>query len=109
MRDPRLLPLLMTEMRTKLVEAGVDPDDDEIEKELARKDGKGRFPKLFEQPARAIETQPRLLTATTFESGSNGKKFSSVWKLSGPTRVRFISAAIFRSLRSAKYRALLRK
>jgi hypothetical protein len=67
MRDPRLLPLLMTEMRAKLVEAGVDPDDDEIEKEFARKDGKRRFPKLFEQRARAIDTQPPLLTATTFE------------------------------------------
>jgi AbiV family abortive infection protein len=67
MRDRRLLPLLMTEMRAKLVEAGVDPDNDEIEKELARKDGKRRFPKLVEERARAVNTQPPLLTATTFE------------------------------------------
>jgi hypothetical protein len=41
MRDPRLLPLLMTEMRAKLVEAGVDPDDDEI--------GKGARPKGWQK------------------------------------------------------------
>jgi AbiV family abortive infection protein len=67
MRDPRLLPLLMTEMRAELVEAGVDPDNDEIEKELARKDGKRRFPKLVEERAQAVNTQPPLLTATTPE------------------------------------------
>jgi hypothetical protein len=38
-----------------------------LEKELARKDGKRRLPKLSEECARALDTQPPLLTATIFE------------------------------------------
>jgi hypothetical protein len=67
MRDPRLRSLLMTEMRAELIEAGIDPDNDEIEKELTRKDGKRRFPKLVEERFKALKTQPPLLTATTLE------------------------------------------
>jgi len=66
MNDSRILKLLLAEMRTKMSEAGVDPDNREIEKELARKDGGRRFAKLLEEKNLAISAQPSLLTATIF-------------------------------------------
>ena len=68
MSDPRILPLLNAEMRAEMIEVGVDPNNCDIEKELALKDSKRRFTKLAEERARAVNTQPSLLTATTFEA-----------------------------------------
>jgi AbiV family abortive infection protein len=64
--DIGVLERLMIEMREKMVEAGADPDNRDIDKELARKDGARRFPKLLEERTDAINTQPSLLTAATF-------------------------------------------
>ncbi len=65
--DPRVAKHLLAEIRSKIVEAGHNPDDDAIEKELARKDGHRRFPKLVAQRAQAFNEQPSLLVGTTFE------------------------------------------
>lgn len=67
-RDVRVLEVLREEMGAKIVEAGGIADSDEIEKELARKDGARRFPKLVDERARAFNGQPSLLTGETFEA-----------------------------------------
>jgi AbiV family abortive infection protein len=67
-RDVRVLDVLREEMGAKIVEAGGIADSDEIEKELARKDGARRFPKLVDERARAFNGQPSLLTGETFEA-----------------------------------------
>ena len=67
MQDRRVLEKLIKETRARMMEMGGDPDDDGIDQELARKDGKRRFPKLLEERAHAVNTQPHLLTATTFD------------------------------------------
>ncbi|MET2829786.1 AbiV family abortive infection protein [Mesorhizobium shangrilense] len=66
MADRRVLERLMVEMRGKMIEAGADPDNRDIDNELARKDGARRFPKLLSERADAINTQASLLTAKTF-------------------------------------------
>lgn len=66
MTDRRVLERLIFEMRETMVEAGADPDNRDVDKELARKDGARRFPKLLEERTDAIITQPSLLTAETF-------------------------------------------
>ncbi len=68
MADRRVLDRLMIEMRERMIEAGVEPDNPDIGKELSRKDGARRFPKLLEERSNAINTQPSLLTGTTFET-----------------------------------------
>jgi AbiV family abortive infection protein len=67
-RDVRVLEVLRDEMGAKIVEAGGIADSDEIEKELARKDGARRFPKLVDERARAFNGQPSLLTGESFEA-----------------------------------------
>lgn len=67
-RDLRVLKILAEEMEAKIAEAGGIANDGEIEKELARKDGGRRFPKLLEERARAFNGQPSLLTGGTFEA-----------------------------------------
>jgi hypothetical protein len=67
-RDRRVLKQLQAEMRAKMVEAGVDPDDGAIERELARKDGSRRFSKLVEERAQTFNIQPSLLSGPTFEA-----------------------------------------
>jgi AbiV family abortive infection protein len=64
--DPRIPAILNQEMRSTMREAGFDPDDDAISKALARKDGHRRFRKLIEERARAVNTQPSLLTGSDF-------------------------------------------
>jgi AbiV family abortive infection protein len=64
--DIRVLERLMLEMREKMVDAGADPDNRDIDKELARKDGARRFPKLLKERTDAMNTQSSLLTAATF-------------------------------------------
>lgn len=66
MADRRVLERLVLEMRERMIEAGMDPDSRDIDKELARKDGARRFPKLLAERSDAINTQPSLLTADTF-------------------------------------------
>ncbi|OBP74352.1 hypothetical protein BAE39_18595 [Mesorhizobium loti] len=61
--DRRVLERLMVEMRGKLIH---DPDNGDIYKELARKDGARRFPRLLAERADAFNTQASLLTANTF-------------------------------------------
>lgn len=68
MADRRVQDRLMIEMRERMIEAGVDPDNRDIGKELSRKDGARRFPRLLEEQSNAINTQPSLLTGTTFET-----------------------------------------
>lgn len=68
MADHRVLDRLRIEMRDEMIEAGGDPENRDIEKELSRKDGARRFPKLLEARSNAINTQPSLLTGTTFEA-----------------------------------------
>jgi AbiV family abortive infection protein len=67
-RDPQVLKQLHAEMRKKIVEAGVNPDDGAIERELARKDGSRRFSKLVEERAQTFNVQPSLLSGATFEA-----------------------------------------
>jgi AbiV family abortive infection protein len=67
-RDPRVLKQFHAELGEKMVEAGVDPHDGVIERELARKDGSRRFAKLVEQRAQAFNEQPSLLSGATFEA-----------------------------------------
>lgn len=66
-RDLRVLAVLRDEMGERIAEAGGVPNDGEIERELARKDGARRFPKLVDERARAFNGQPSLLTGETFE------------------------------------------
>ncbi|TIP24726.1 MAG: AbiV family abortive infection protein [Mesorhizobium sp.] len=66
MADRRVLERLMVEMREKMIEAGADPDSRDIDKELWRKDGARRFPKLLAERTNAISTQPSLLRGITF-------------------------------------------
>jgi len=67
-RDPRVLKHLQEDMRQKMLEAGVDPDDGSIAKELARKDGSRRFRKLVEDRAQAFSARSSLLSGATFEA-----------------------------------------
>jgi AbiV family abortive infection protein len=66
--EPRILKQLRAEMRLKIVEAGGDPDDGAIAKELGHKDGSRRFSKLAEERAQTFNEQPSLLSGTTFET-----------------------------------------
>jgi AbiV family abortive infection protein len=66
--DRRVLERLQAEINAKMVEAGADPHDGAIERELARKDGSRRFGKLVEKRAQAFNEQPSLLSGTTFEA-----------------------------------------
>jgi AbiV family abortive infection protein len=66
--DTRIMHHLQAEIRLKIVEAGGDPDDGAIEKELVRKDGARRFPKLVDERAQAFNEQPSLLSGTNFEA-----------------------------------------
>lgn len=101
--DIRVLERLMIEMREKMVEAGADPDNRDIDKELARKDGARRFPKLLEERTDAINTQPSLLTAATFpERWRNTRRSSPMSKSSGPMRASFSIAATSRWRRSCR-------
>lgn len=73
--DPSILKRFQAEMTAKMVEAGVDPDDGAIERELARKDGSRRFSKLMEERAQAFSGQPSLLSGATFEACLEQYKF----------------------------------
>jgi AbiV family abortive infection protein len=64
-RDPGILKQLQAEIGVKIAEVGVD--DGAIARELARKDGARRFPKLVEERAQTINEQPSLLSGATFE------------------------------------------
>lgn len=66
-RDLRVLKTFQDEMSMRFAEAGGIPNDGAIEKELARKDGARRFPKLLEERERAFTDQPSLLSGATFE------------------------------------------
>lgn len=66
-RDLRVLKTFQDEMSTRIAEAGGIPNDGAIEKELARKDGARRFPKLLEERAQAFNGQPSLLNGANFE------------------------------------------
>ena len=66
--EPQILVQLIVEARTRAVEAGFNPDDDVIEKEITRKDGYGRFHKLVEERSQAFDTLPSLLSGDTFEA-----------------------------------------
>jgi hypothetical protein len=65
--DRRILERFHAELRAKMVEAGVDPDNGTIERELARKDGSRRFSKLMEERTQTFKGQPSLLSGATFE------------------------------------------
>jgi AbiV family abortive infection protein len=66
--DTRIATKLLAELRAKIAEAGGDPDDGAIERELARKDGSRRFSKLVEERAQTFNVQPSLLSGATFEA-----------------------------------------
>ena len=66
-KDVRFLEHLQADLRRKMVEAGHDPDNESIAKELARKDGKRRFQKLVDDRAQDLNSGPSLLTGTTFD------------------------------------------
>jgi AbiV family abortive infection protein len=65
--DRRILERFHAELRAKMIEAGVDPDNGAIERELTRKDGSRRFSKLIEERAQTFKGQPSLLSGATFE------------------------------------------
>lgn len=65
-RDVRILERLRIELSAKIAESGGIPDDDTIAKELARKDGARRFPKLLEEHAHALNNHRSLLNGETF-------------------------------------------
>ena len=67
-REPRVLGHFVAELRSKIVEAGGNPDDDAITKELTRKDGLRRFSKLENERSQAFSVQPSLLSGETFEA-----------------------------------------
>jgi len=66
--DTRIATKLLAELRAQIAEAGGDPDDGSITRELARKDGHRRFSKLVEERAQAVRTRPSLLSGGTFEA-----------------------------------------
>jgi AbiV family abortive infection protein len=65
-RDLRVLKVFQAELSVKITEAGIH-NDGTIEKELVRKDGPRRFPKLLEARAQLFTDQPSLLSGTNFE------------------------------------------
>jgi AbiV family abortive infection protein len=65
-RDLRVLKAFQTELSARITEAGIH-NDGTIEKELVRKDGARRFPKLLEELAQLFTDQPSLLSGTNFE------------------------------------------
>jgi hypothetical protein len=67
-RDLRVLKALSAELRARAEAAGHDPDDREISRELARKDGARRFEKLAAERAQAFNGQPSLLSGSTFDA-----------------------------------------
>jgi AbiV family abortive infection protein len=67
-RDLRVLNVFREEIGARILEARGIPNDGSIERELARKDGARRFPKLLDERARAFDGQPSLLTGETFET-----------------------------------------
>jgi AbiV family abortive infection protein len=67
-RDPRILKRLRAEIGIKIAEAGGNPDDGAITRELARKDGARRFSKLVEERAQTFNEQPSLLSGGTFQT-----------------------------------------
>jgi len=66
-QDVRVLKVFHEEMGQMIAEAGGVADNDQIARELARKDGARRFPKLVEEKGRIFNEQPSLLTGGTFE------------------------------------------
>ena len=67
-REPRILKQFQAEIRLQILEAGTDPDDGALGRELARKDGSRRFSKLVEERAQTFKEQPSLLSGATFET-----------------------------------------
>jgi hypothetical protein len=51
-----------------MIEAGRDPDDGTIAREIARKDGSRRFSKLVEERAAVFNGQASLLSGADFET-----------------------------------------
>jgi AbiV family abortive infection protein len=67
-RDPRAREALLADVQTKAKATGHDLDDEKISRELARKDGDGRFKKLTMERAQEFNSHPSLLSGTTFDT-----------------------------------------
>ena len=65
--EPTILRQFSKELTTRLLEAGGDPSDKSIAKELLRKDGHRRFSKLVEVRTEMFGNQPLLLSGNTFD------------------------------------------
>lgn len=65
-RDLRVLKVFQTELSARITEAGIH-NDGTIEKELVRKNGARRFPKILEERAQLFKDQPSLLSGKNFE------------------------------------------